>query len=697
MNLPKKAFPASVFRALLFVFGVFMPFSAAAQLARPALWGTDAGLYSRDQAGRTEIVWSEGRVKKLIPLAQGSAYALLADNGVWVTENLRNWEKRSRGLPEKIIKTYENKKKSLITEIQDIKDLEVDPKNQEIMVCAIKNAVYLSQNGGRNWESLGMPNYRSNGIKAVAVTSSPELTVFCSHSIYGVYYINPKAAGAKWIEISAGLEKLETTDNPDEISDIAAAIDASGNVAVYASQSFRPRIYKFDWTSKSWLQLWSGGTAFGPIDSIQAGRNSLTFVRDSGVFELDLNTVNANVRYRQDLTVAAEAIPGKANCAVFNQSSERLCLSELWLLTERSSAYPEALGKEGLYLPVNHAMDSGSLRPYLQTIETSKLNMVVIDMKDDYGRLRFTPGNPSMLNLGRVFRPVDIDAFLKTMKERGIYTVARIVVFKDPEAAMKEGERYAVWDSVTNKAWEGYYDTRRKKTSEPAEPDTAHVTAILPTNDPDYEILRTWYDEKWVDPYSEVIWDYNVSVAEELCRRGFDEIQFDYIRFPTDGINLDNARYRWRDSGMDMDSAIESFMRYARSRITKPISLDIYGANGWYRTGARTGQEVELLNKYVDVICPMYYPSHFEQTFLAQNPPEERPYRIYYFGTKRTQIIARGRIIVRPWAQAFYLNVSYDRKYYNKDYVRKQLEGVRGAGKGGLTYWNNTGRYEDIP
>jgi len=706
MSSPKKALPVSVFRAIFLFFGVFLPFSAAAQQIRPVLWGTDEGLYSRDQTGRTEIVWSEGKVRKLIPLGQGSAWALLADNGIWVSENSRNWEKRSRGLPEKVIKTYDARKKSLVNEIQDIKDLEVDPRNPEIMVCAIKNAVYLSQNGGRNWESLGMPNYRSNGIKAVAVTSSPELTVFCSHSIYGVYYINPRAAGAKWIEISAGLEKLETTDNPDEISDIAVALDASGNAVIYATQSFRPRLYKLDWTSKSWNLLWTGAAAFGPVDSLVAGRNNLTFVRDSGVYELELNSGYNAVRYRQDLTDAVGSVPGKANCAAFNQG-ERFCLSELWLLTERSAAegrlpglstaFPEAIGKEGLYLPVNHAMDSGSLRPYLQTIENSKLNMVVIDMKDDYGRLRFTPSNPSMINLGRVFRPVDIDAFLKTMKERGIYTVARIVVFKDPEAANKESGRYAVWDAVTNKAWEGYYDTRRKKTNTPEEPDPNHVTAILPANDPDYEILRTWYDEKWVDPYSEVIWDYNVSIAEELCRRGFDEIQFDYIRFPTDGINLDNARYRWRDSGMDMDSAIESFLRYARSRIAKPISLDIYGANGWYRTGARTGQEVEVLYKYVDVICPMYYPSHFEQTFLAQNPPEERPYRIYYFGTRRTHIIARGRVIVRPWAQAFYLNVSYDRRYYNSGYVRQQLEGVRSAGRGGLTYWNNIGRYEDIP
>jgi hypothetical protein len=283
------------------------------------------------------------------------------------------------------------------------------------------------------------------------------------------------------------------------------------------------------------------------------------------------------------------------------------------------------------------------------------------------------------------------------MKERGIYTVARIVVFKDPEAAVKNNGKYAVWDTRNNKPWEGYYDTRRKKTSEPQDSGSPLVTAILPDADPDYEILRTWYDEKWVDPYSEEIWEYNVLVSEELQRRGFDEIQFDYIRFPTDGRNLADAGYRWKESGMDMDSAILSFLRHARSRISSPISIDIYGANGWYRTGARTGQEIELLAPWVDAICPMYYPSHFEQTFLAQDPAELRPYRIYYQGSLRTHIIARGRVIVRPWAQAFYLNVSYDRKYYSPDYVRLQAEGVRAAGNGGLTYWNNIGRYEDIP
>jgi hypothetical protein len=291
---------------------------------------------------------------------------------------------------------------------------------------------------------------------------------------------------------------------------------------------------------------------------------------------------------------------------------------------------------------------------------------------------------------------VDIDGLLQNLKGRGIYTVARIVVFKDPELAKKEGGKYAVWDSRKGKPWVGYYDqTQAKGTG--TDKDTPNETEILPTDDPAQEILRTYYDERWVDPYSEEVWEYTAAIAEELHRRGFDEIQFDYIRFPTDGANLADAQYRWRELGMDMESAMISFLRHVRSRIDAPSSVDIYGANGWYRTGARPGQEVELLAPYVDVICPMYYPRHFEQDFLAQSPEELRPYRIYFQGTQRTERIGRGQVIVRPYVQAFYLNVSYDRRYYNPDYVRREIEGVRDAGANGFIYWNNSGRYDDIP
>ncbi|MDR2053040.1 MAG: hypothetical protein LBP80_06475, partial [Treponema sp.] len=699
--------------------------------------GTDKGLYGVNFFGILFPLWTGGAVRKLIRGA--GRWVIQSDQGVLVSEDLTHWESRNSGLPVKTVKLYQDGEKSFETVIQEIKDIETDPADPDTMVCATKDTVYLTRDGGRSWKSLGMPAYRTNGIKAVAAAklpgpsaqSDPELTVFLSHSTYGVHYIQPGKNGAKWTELNTGLEKLETTANSDEVSDIAAAAVPAGQTPViYASQTFRPRVYRLDWERKRFDLIWadrngntkSGFPEFGTVDSLDAGAETLRFVKEGEIVEIArqdngpaLQPVNSGGSFSlsfprqrtdlRDLALGMENYGLEAACVGlwkdgrFSEADgEFISLSELWLLKEgtNSAAVTAAANREGLYMPANHAMEDRLLRPYLDLIEQRGLDMVVIDMKDDYGRLRFVPENPVLAEKGRVFRPVDIGSFLAAMKERGIYTAARIVVFKDPELAKKEKGKYAVWDSRANKPWAGYYDTRRPRGQE-QEKNSAYQTEILPSAEPGYEILRTYYDERWVDPYSEEVWEYVASVAEELHRRGFDEIQFDYIRFPTDGQNLGDARYRWRENGMDMESAMLSFLRHVRSRLTAPISVDIYGANGWYRTGARTGQEVELMAPYVDVICPMYYPSHFEQDFLANSPAELRPYRIYYQGTRRTARIGRGRIIVRPYVQAFYLNVAYDRKYYNSDYVRLEVEGVRNAGTGGLTYWNNSGRYDDIP
>ena len=688
----------------------------------PVLAGTKGGLYGLEWSGKYTSLWADGSVKKIIQTRDG--WLILSSEGIHFSPNFLEWENRSGGLPVKNIKVFDNGEKTFLPMVQDIKDLEICPTQDEILVCATRDNVYLSRSQGRFWQNIGSPPFRTNGIKAVAAAYLPAdeggavLTVFVSHSTYGVFYLQPDNPGAQWTEISKGLEKMETTDNADEVSDITVVQRKNDSVEIYVSQTFRRRIYVLDWEKKVFIPVWNDGLSFGSIDSLDAGNGRLRFIGEGaiaeiGYYEAQTKGVTENYRLRSDILenirTVCSGLRLKPDCIVIpenrNQSSELINLSELWLLNEAPPAYsssavqssPQAMGKEGLYLPVNHAMDNYSLKPYLDIIDNRDLNMVVIDMKDDYGRLRFTPKNPEISKKGRVFNPLDIETFLSTMKSHHIYTVARIVVFKDPVLASRDGNKYAVWDKKENKPWAGYYDTRRKKPDVPDEFPREDLIERIATNDPEYEIIRTFYDERWVDPYCEEVWDYIAATAAELHERGFDEIQFDYIRFPTDGINLANANYRWQDSGMDMESALLSFLCHIRARVKAPISVDIYGANGWYRTGARTGQDVELISPFIDVICPMYYPSHFEQNFLAQTPEEMRPFRIYYQGTMRTNYISRGQVIVRPYVQAFYLNVSYDRKYYNIDYVRRQIEGVRSAGSPGFTYWNNSGRYDDIP
>lgn len=697
--------------------------TAAFRPENAVLYGTDTGLYSLDSTSRQTSLLTGTSVKKII---RGSSYwAILGSNGVMLSDNLIDWEKRNNGFPVKTIKTYRNGEKSFEYIVQELKDLARDPRNQDILVSATKDTVFLSRDRGLSWQSLGIP-VQTNGIRSVAVASLPELTVFVSHGIYGVHYLEVEKSGARWTELNEGLERLESTNNPDEVAILSTVLPAPKATDVleeavpelYAGQSFRGRIYQLDWKEKRFIPIWSDKLDFSSAESLDIGQSGIRFLQEDAIREIDRPRTSNGIqqekeseqdsiaRERNDLAnrirLAADRLDSFPNCVLMPSvnGSGPVQLSELWLLNQHyaqtGTRQAEAFGKEGFYLPVNHARDAGSLAPYLELIDTKGQNSIVIDMKDDYGRLRFTPNNPDISAKGRVFMPVDLESFVSTMKEHGVYLIARIVVFKDPELASKEGGKYAVWDPVLNQAWKGYYERRQKIETEP---DTEQPSIDAKDNSaPDeYETVRVYYDENWVDPYSEIVWEYTADISRELIERGFDEIQYDYIRFPTDGINLNEAQFRWKDPGMDKESAILSFLRHVRNEVQAPISIDIYGANGWYRTGARTGQEVELLAPYVDVISPMYYPSHFEQDFLACDPAELRPYRIYYRGTLRTRHIARRKVIVRPYVQAFYLNVSYDRTYYGEEYVRYQVDGVRDAGGPGLTYWNNVGRYDEIP
>ncbi len=678
-----------------------------------ALVGSAKGVHGIDADGKAAPLWTDGSVRKL--LRAGERVLALGSRGIVATKDFRVWETLNAGLPVKTIKRYRDGRKSFDQVIQELKDLEADPADGRLLVTATKDAVFLSRDGGATWKNLGFP-WRTNGLKAVAVASLPGTTVFAAHGIYGVQYLEADKPGAKWTELNAGLERLESTENPDEVSDITVAAPAAGALpAIFAAQTFKGRVYRLDWATKAFVQVWTDGKDFGTAESLNHVAPYLRFVREGEIAELRLegeaksgfsSAPVGSVTNRSDL----RALLGRAGAAIGaapaciridgGRDSADVELSELWLLSGSDGANADnrqaAAGREGLYLPANHAADPRRLAPYLSIIEDRGLDMVVVDMKDDYGRLRFRPRNAAVAAKGRVFDPIDVEAFVSTMKQKGVWLVARVVVFKDPELAKKEGGKFAVWDAKENAPWVGYTETRQKKAAPAAGTGSAGPTAAPAAAD-EYEIVRTLRDERWVDPYAEEVWDYVATLSEELIERGFDEIQFDYIRFPTDGDNLADARYRWREQGMDMESAIYSFLSHARERIRAPISVDIYGANGWYRTGARTGQEVELISHFVDVICPMYYPSHFEQNFLAYAPAELRPYRIYYRGTLRTRLIARGDVVVRPYAQSFYLNVAYDRKYYGADYVRRQLEGVRDAGGHGLTYWNNVGRYDEIP
>ena len=653
---------------------------------------------SVDQILRTEVVGEDGKILE--------NWYFRTSKGILFSSDLETFELRNEGLPVLTLKRYDGKETTFEKQVANLKDICANPLNPQQLVTATKDAVYFSRDGGRNWKSLGSMSGATPGVKACGIGSMPvtfedgttgtELVVFMSHPIFGLSYIKVDANKPAWFDVAKGFEMLPSMSSPDEIADILPVLkkseDGSNYVEIYLSNTFIPRIYRFDWPNREAVQIYKGEEPAETIDGLTIVDGKILFTKNETINMADGENFESLIEpellpeWRKNLSAA----PGNINAAwvPYNKSGMKqgVCLNELWLLypgTVNSEYGNTALGQKSLYASAYQCRNQEGIDKFHKLIKDNNLNSLVIDMKDDYGLLRYDSKDPLVTKKAKITQyAIDLDHFVSEFKKDNIYLIARIVVFKDRNLYNYGGSKYAVWNYSTKSPWLGI-----KEYEDIVDEETGEVTGKQ----------TIYYDENWVDPYCPEVWEYNVAIAKELISRGFDEIQFDYIRFPTDGYNLRQSSYRWKSEGMDKESALVSFLSYARENIKAPIGIDIYGANGWYRSGTRTGQDVEMMSNYVDVIGPMFYPSHFEHGFMNYAPIEDRTYRIYFYGTYRNTVLARNKVVVRPWVQTFKLNVSYDRQYYNKDYVRKEIFGVRDSVDSGYMHWNNAGNYEMLP
>ena len=725
--------------ALVFALALF---PASGQAAGPGaaqgeapyefLVGGSRGLYRAELRGgdvALSPLWAGGSVSQLQPAGEGWYFA--GSGGVAYSADLANFQDRSEGLPRKILKVEEGGVFSLAREMVDITSFAIDPARRERLVACTASEVWYSDTAGKSWVSLGAPS-AVPGLKAAAFgpwNGSPRFGVWVSHAIKGVFAIDADArigaasrpgaapaAGAAagtaqpspapgWTQANAGLPKVFNT-NFEEVSGFAMIPTGSGNAAPGASAggqgwaflaglSYKGAILQWDPAARAFSERYAAGADFDAVESLSADGRDAGYALSGGMAQRFFLPAGAGkIALRPDawLTGAAKTvsraladqcgdralclawIPPPAGKDVPRAGSAPVVLNELGALggDVDENVDPGALrraladGKDGLYLQTGFVVNKAAREKYMALATSLGLNSIVVDIKDDSGKLRFSPLSPALAGMDNGGEVLDIEGFAEEAHRRGMYLIARIVVFKDEALYRRDGGALALRDAASGLPWRGL-----KQDGQPNQ-------------------------ELWVDPYSPEVWRYNVEIAKEVTARGFDEVQFDYIRFPTDGTNLASARFPASVAGMSQEAALESFLRYARKNLAAPIGVDIYGYNGWYRTGAGTGQNLEMLAKYVDVVCPMFYPSHFEQGFQAQAPAELRPYRIYKLGTLRASAIARGKALIRPYVQAFYLDVSYDQAYYGKKYVLQEIRGVRDGIDQGMTFWNNAGRYDDL-
>ena len=203
----------------------------------------------------------------------------------------------------------------------------------------------------------------------------------------------------------------------------------------------------------------------------------------------------------------------------------------------------------------------------------------------------------------------------------------------------------------------------------------------------DIQTGKPWSDKKglyWANPYNQKVWEYNLALCIELVRLGFDEIQFDYIRFPSDG-DLAAIEYPLDTGQLNKTQCIGKFLESAHAKL-KPmgvtISVDVFGMAAWKTADFGVGQLVETIAPHVDVICPMLYPSHFPSGFLGKRNPGDYPLEIMELSMKRMK--SRTGKVIRPWVQGF---------WYKSGDINAQLDGISAGGTTGWSVWNPSGNY----
>jgi len=285
-------------------------------------------------------------------------------------------------------------------------------------------------------------------------------------------------------------------------------------------------------------------------------------------------------------------------------------------------------------------------------------NAVVFDAKDIDGGVSFYSQHPLAKWGHNRNAPVisSLPDMVRRFDGRGLYVVARIALFLDGELGRQRPD-LALRDSLG-----GVWNERGCV---------------------------------WLDPAQEEVRQYNLSLAAELARAGVDEIQFDYMRFPTNGWRED-----WQGdlaaTAQRRCQVIEDFLVVARDTMDQygvKLSADLYGIMAWGRVEdqALTGQHVPTIAKYVDVICPMIYPSHFGPGFEGRKRPGDDPEYFIGEGTRRFVELAAGKAEIRPWLQAFPFRVSQ----YDGQYIATQVVASRGAGGQGWCLWNPSCRYPE--
>jgi hypothetical protein len=304
----------------------------------------------------------------------------------------------------------------------------------------------------------------------------------------------------------------------------------------------------------------------------------------------------------------------------------------------------------GVHVTMNLASLPGKLAQYV-ALEHDGLNTIELDVKDESGHVAFLDGAPALARRdGAAGAYYDPRAVARQVHRAGLYLIGRIVTFQDPVTA------------------------------------TAHPELAIHTADG--SLWHTSGGLAWLNPYARRAWKYDVDVAVAAAKAGFDELQFDYVRFPSDG-DLSLIRYPGPHP-QPMDATVAAFLRYAASRLHPlgvRVSADVFGLSATRDLGV--GQFPGQLAHVVDALYPMTYPSHYVAGEYGIPDPNAAPGRTVAASLRdfRAQLVGTDTRLV-PWLQDFSLG-----RTYGAGDVEAQIRSARRFLAGGFMLWNAAGVY----
>ena len=322
----------------------------------------------------------------------------------------------------------------------------------------------------------------------------------------------------------------------------------------------------------------------------------------------------------------------------------------------------------GIYVSGWVAGNEKRVNQLIELIDRTDLNAMVIDVKNDYGKLTYRSKLPKIKSIGADSKPPisNVGQLIRKLKRKNIYVIGRIVTFKDPLFVRK-------YPTMALQARSG----------------------------------GVWHDShghSWLNPYQPAVRSYNQSIAAEAAAIGFDEIQFDYVRFPDNEVKVDKEVHYTLRNNKTKQQIISQFLRESRALIHKTgakVSADVFGLVTSSKDDMGIGQSWYDIASSVDVISPMTYPSHYSTGMYGVKQPDLAPAAIIGHAMKDAQkrngyIRRKGKrpAEIRPWLQCFTATWLHPHQRYNTEQVHKQIEAAKAQGIKQFLLWSPNCKYD---